>query len=104
MFKSLCYDKRQKLIFLVYICIMKKENARRFSPTELNSEVTFGTFYNAYYQRFVKYAYYYVNDLPTAEDMTHDALLYYWENRRKLATDTDLYDWEITTPYRNVGR
>ncbi|WP_232430213.1 RNA polymerase sigma-70 factor [Parabacteroides sp. HGS0025] len=47
-------------------------------------------FYNTYYERFVRYALYYVNDKPTAEDMTHDALLYYWENRHKLPSDTDI--------------
>jgi len=57
---------------------------------EVNSEMNFTTFYNTYYQRFVRYAYYYVNDEPTAEDMTHDALLYYWENRHKLAVDMDV--------------
>lgn len=50
----------------------------------------FGTFYTTYYQRFVRYAFYYVNDMPTAEDMTHDALLYYWENRHRLPADTDV--------------
>lgn len=57
---------------------------------EVNSEIDFATFYNTYYLRFVRYAYYYVNDKPTAEDMTHDALLYYWENRHKLAADMDV--------------
>jgi len=60
------------------------------NPLEVNSEMNFATFYNTYYQRFVRYAYYYVNDKPTAEDMTHDALLYYWENRYKLAADMDV--------------
>lgn len=60
------------------------------NPLEVNSEMNFTTFYNTYYQRFVRYAYYYVNDEPTAEDMTHDALLYYWENRHKLAVDMDV--------------
>lgn len=50
----------------------------------------FGIFYNTYYQRFVRYAFYYVNDLQAAEDMTHDALLYYWENKQKLPADTDV--------------
>lgn len=60
------------------------------NPLEVNSEMNFATFYNTYHQRFVRYAYYYVNDEPTAEDMTHDALLYYWENRHKLAADMDV--------------
>ncbi len=67
------------------------ENRRDIiNPLEINSEMNFGVFYNAYYQRFVRYAFYYVNDLPTAEDMTHDALLYYWENKQKLPADTDV--------------
>lgn len=56
----------------------------------MESEPDFGFFYRTYYQRFVRYAFYYVNDMPTAEDMTHDALLYYWENRRRLPADTDV--------------
>ena len=67
------------------------ENRRDIiNPLEINSEMNFGVFYNTYYQRFVRYAFYYVNDLPTAEDMTHDALLYYWENKQKLPADTDV--------------
>lgn len=67
------------------------ENRRDIiNPLEINSEMNFGFFYNTYYQRFVRYAFYYVNDLPTAEDMTHDALLYYWENKQKLPADTDV--------------
>lgn len=67
-------------------------NARRhiINPLELNSETNFATFYNTYYQRFVRYAFFYVNDKQTAEDMTHDALLYYWENKEKLPGDTDV--------------
>ena len=68
--------------------IVEKKN--HIYPEDLNSEVNFGTFYNTYYRRFVRYAFYYVKDLPTAEDMTHDALLYYWENRHRLAADTDV--------------
>lgn len=60
------------------------------SPSKINSETNFGHFYNTYYKRFVRYAYYYVNDLPTAEDMTHDALLYFWENKHKLSDQVDV--------------
>ena len=52
--------------------------------------MNFGLFYNTYHQRFVRYAYYYVNDMQTAEDITHDALLYYWENKQGLPSDTDV--------------
>lgn len=60
------------------------------NPFEINSEMNFGIFYNTYYQRFVRYAFYYVNDLQAAEDLTHDALLYYWENKQALPADTDV--------------
>lgn len=60
------------------------------NPLEINLEMNFATFYNTYYQRFVRYAFFYVNDRQTAEDMTHDALLYYWENKDKLPDDTDV--------------
>ncbi len=67
------------------------ENRRDIiNPFEINSEMNFGVFYNAYYQRFVRYAFYYVNDLQTAKDLTHDALLYYWENKHKLPADADV--------------
>ena len=60
------------------------------TPFEVNSNMNFGMFYNTYHLRFVRYAYYYVNDKQTAEDITHDALLYYWENKQNLSTDTDV--------------
>lgn len=60
------------------------------NPFEINSEMNFGVFYNAYYSRFVRYAFYYVNDRFAAEDLVHDVLLYYWENREKLPADTDV--------------
>ena len=67
------------------------ENRRNIvNPFEINSQMNFGVFYNAYYQRFVRYAFYYVNDLQAAEDLTHDALLYYWENKHKLPADADV--------------
>ena len=50
-----------------------------------------------YYRRFVRYAYYYVNNQPTAEDLTHEALLYYWENRDKLSADTDVLGYIMIT-------
>lgn len=48
-----------------------------------------------YYRRFVRYAY--VNDQPTAEDLTHDALLYYWENKDKLSAETDVLGYIMIT-------
>lgn len=60
------------------------------NPFDVSSETDFGTFYNTYYKRFVRYAFYYLNEQQTSEDMTHDALLYYWENKDRLSPETDV--------------
>lgn len=67
------------------------------TPFEVNSEQDFGTFYTAYYKRFFRYANYYVNDRHTAEDITHDALIYYWENRDRLAPETNVLGYVLLT-------
>lgn len=67
------------------------------TPIEVNTDWNFGSFYNMYYRRFVRYAYYYVNDQLTAEDLTHDALLYYWENKDKLPAETDVLGYILVT-------
>lgn len=74
----------------VFLCLQMKTKHIIVNPFEVNSQQTFGSFYNTYHQRFVRYAYYYVNNLQTAEDITHDALLYYWENKQNISSDTDV--------------
>lgn len=74
-----------------------KKKADIITPLEVCSEQTFGSFYNSYYKRFHRYAYYYVNDQQTAEDITHDAILYYWENKNKLSSDTDVIGYLLLT-------
>lgn len=64
---------------------------------DVKSEQTFGIFYNSYYHRFFRYAYYYVNNKHTAEDITHDALLYYWENRENIPPETDVLGYIMLT-------
>lgn len=67
------------------------------NPLDIETDMNFGTFYNTYYRRFVRYAFYYVNNQQTAEDMTHDALLYYWENKKQLASETDVLGYIMLT-------
>jgi RNA polymerase sigma-70 factor (ECF subfamily) len=67
------------------------------TPFDINSELHFGTFYTAYHARFLRYAFYYVNSMQTAEDITHDAILYYWENRGKLPPGTDVLGYILLT-------
>jgi RNA polymerase sigma-70 factor (ECF subfamily) len=51
---------------------------------------TFSILYNANYEKFVRFANRYVRDLATAEDITSDAFVYYWENRSRLPEDTNV--------------
>jgi RNA polymerase sigma-70 factor (ECF subfamily) len=74
-----------------------KKNAGIITPLEVNSEQNFCSFYNSYYKRFYRYAYYYVNNVETAEDITHDAILYYWENKAKIAPETDVLGYILLT-------
>lgn len=66
-------------------------------PFEVNTPTNFGSFYNMYYKRFVRYAFYYLGDKQTAEDITHDAILYYWENKDKIPADIDILGYILMT-------
>ena len=75
---------------IVRLVLVLEKKADIITPLEVSSEQNFGAFYNAYYKRLYRYAYYYVNNVETAEDITHDAILYYWENRSRLSAETDV--------------
>ncbi len=66
-------------------------------PLDINSEHHFGTFYSTYYARFYRYAFYYVSNQQTAEDITHDAILYYWENKDNLSSGADVLGYILLT-------
>lgn len=42
---------------------------------------SFNQLYKEFQRRFVRFANTYVRDLTTAEDITIEAMMYYWENR-----------------------
>lgn len=67
-----------------------KKTVHTAAPGEALSEADFVTFYTAWYKRFIRYACYYVDDIRTAEDITHDTILYCWENRSKLPSGADM--------------
>lgn len=69
----------------------------KITLSDVCSEMNFGTFYATYYARFIRYAYYYMNDSSTSEDIVHDALLYFWENRRSIPRDTDVIGYILLT-------
>jgi RNA polymerase sigma-70 factor (ECF subfamily) len=73
------------------------ENARIITPSVTYSETNFGSFYSTYYKRFFRYAYHYLNNPQMAEDITHDAILYYWENKDKIPPDTDVLGYILLT-------
>ena len=43
---------------------------------------SFNQLYKEFQRRFVRFANTYVRDLTTAEDITIEAMMYYWENRQ----------------------
>ncbi|WP_280743751.1 MULTISPECIES: RNA polymerase sigma-70 factor [unclassified Parabacteroides] len=74
-----------------------KKRTDIITPFEVNSNTNFASFYNMYYKRFVRYAFYYVSNIQTAEDITHDAILYYWENKDSLSYETDVLGYILLT-------
>lgn len=64
---------------------------------DINSDTSLTSFYNTYYKRFVRYAFYYVSDRKIAEDITHDAILYYLENKNKISSEIDILGYLLTT-------
>ncbi len=57
---------------------------------------SFTQLFTEYRERFVRFANSYVRDMPVAEDIVIDALVYYWENRRKLKTDENIPGYVLT--------
>jgi len=58
---------------------------------------TFSQLFIDYHSRFVRFANSYVRDMPTAEDIVSDAIIYYWENKIRLADDTNVPAYILTT-------
>ena len=46
--------------------------------------LSFNKLFAEYYQRFVRFAYTYVENYMEAEDIVMEAMMYYWENRTRL--------------------
>ena len=57
----------------------------------MNSELTaFNELFTNYKGRFIRFAQTYVRDTAIAEDYVIDALIYYWENRHSLSSDSNI--------------
>ena len=57
---------------------------------------SFSRLFVEFHSRFVRFANSYVRDLPTAEDIASDAIIYYWENRSRLPCDTNVAAYILT--------
>jgi RNA polymerase sigma-70 factor (ECF subfamily) len=68
----------------------------KVSLPDIRSGENFSNFYNNYYPRFVHYAFYYVKDKATAEDIASNAILEYWVKKDSFKTDTDALCWLLT--------
>jgi len=62
---------------------------------------TFERIFSENYKKFVRFADYYVHDHQTAEDWVSDAIVYYWENRRRLPDDTNVPAYIVTVIKNN---
>ncbi|GHV19718.1 DNA-directed RNA polymerase sigma-70 factor [Bacteroidia bacterium] len=57
----------------------------------------FNKLYIVYHDKFVRFANRYVRNLLVAEDITTDALIYYWENKNKLPDNTNAPAYILVT-------
>ncbi|MDR2914607.1 MAG: RNA polymerase sigma-70 factor [Tannerella sp.] len=57
----------------------------------------FNQFFIDYQQRFIRFACSYVHDEVIAEDFVIESMMYYWENKDRLATDTNIPAYVLTT-------
>ena len=57
---------------------------------------SFNQLYKEFQKRFVRFANAYVRDLTAAEDITVEAMMYYWENRQSLSKDSNVPAYILT--------
>lgn len=57
----------------------------------------FNAFFTEYQQRFVHFATTYIHDEVAAEDLVIESMMYYWENKERLADDTNVPAYVLTT-------
>lgn len=63
------------------------------TTTELRD---FNQLFIDYQSRFIRFANTYIRDTAIAEDFTIEALMYYWENRHKLESETNVPAYILT--------
>ena len=67
------------------LLIMNQTTHKMTDPIQIKhykEDITsFNQLYKEFQRRFVRFANTYVRDLTTAEDITIEAMMYYWENK-----------------------
>lgn len=69
-------------------------------PIDRNTDnlISFNQLFSDYHKRFIRFANTYVRDLPAAEDIVVESLMYYWENRHSLQEkDLNIPAYILTT-------
>lgn len=56
----------------------------------------FTAFFDEYQQRFVHFATTYLHDEVVAEDLVIESMMYFWENRERLADDINVPAYVLT--------
>ena len=64
---------------------------------QIDEKQLFSKLFTDYHARFVRFAFSYVRDLSVAEDITSDAIIYYWENKQRLPDDANVPAYILTT-------
>lgn len=64
--------------------------------TNPKDKMSFNQLYNDYQTRFLNFANTYVRDWDVAEDITTEALIYYWENRNTLSEVSNIPAYILT--------
>lgn len=68
----------------------------KIEPLREESILSFNQLYRTYQKRFIDFAYTYVKDITTAEDITVEALMYYWENKENIDQKNNIPAYLLT--------
>lgn len=85
---------------MYFVLIMNQTTHKMTDPIQIKhykEDITsFNQLYKEFQRRFVRFANTYVRDLTTAEDITIEAMMYYWENRQSLSEDSNIPAYILT--------
>lgn len=82
------YLQKSQIFFLTH--------AESMQDHQTKAALSFSQLYEAYQPQFVRFANTYVRDYVVAEDVTTEALIYYWENRAGMKDETNVAAYILT--------